>query len=56
MLELAGILEGVDLLRQLRRGVRRRLVTSSSDRDPASTQLIALTWWPAGIAALAEAA
>ncbi len=56
MLELAGILEGVDLLRQLRRGVNRRLVTSSSDRDPASAQLIALTWWPAGIAALAEAA
>jgi protein-S-isoprenylcysteine O-methyltransferase Ste14 len=56
MLELAGILEGVDLVRQLRRGVNRRLVTSSSDRDPASTQLIALTWWPAGIVALAEAA
>jgi len=56
MLELAGILEGVDLLRQLRRGVNRRLVTSSADRDPASTQLIVLTWWPAGVAALAEAA
>ena len=56
MLELAGTLEGVDLLRQLRRGVNRRLVTSGSDRDPASAQLIALTWWPAGIAALAEAA
>jgi hypothetical protein len=56
MLELAGILEGVDLVRQLRRGVNRRLVTSSSDRDPASAQLIVLTWWPAGVAALAEAA
>jgi len=31
-------------------------VTSSADRDPASTQLIVLTWWPAGVAALAEAA
>jgi len=56
MLELAGILEGADLVRQLRRGVNRRLVTSSSDLDPASTQLIALTWWPAGVVALAAAA
>ena len=56
MLELAGILEGADLVRQLRRGVNRRLVTSSSDRDPASTQPIALTWWPAGVVALAAAA
>jgi hypothetical protein len=56
MLELAGILEGVDLVRQLRRGINPGLVTSSSDRDPASARLIMLTWWPAGIAALAEAA
>jgi protein-S-isoprenylcysteine O-methyltransferase len=56
MLELAGILEGVEVLRQRRRGINRSLVTSGSDRDPASVRLLALTWWPAGIAALAEAA
>lgn len=56
MLELAGLLEGVEVLRQRRQGVSRSLVTSRSDRDPASVRLLALTWWPAGIAALAEAA
>jgi protein-S-isoprenylcysteine O-methyltransferase Ste14 len=56
MLELAGVLEGVEIVRQRRRGTSRSLVTSSSDRDPASVRLLALTWWQAGIAALAEAA
>jgi protein-S-isoprenylcysteine O-methyltransferase Ste14 len=56
MLYLVGVLEGVEMLRQRRRGINRSLVTSSSDRDPASVRLLALTWWPAGIAALAAAA
>jgi protein-S-isoprenylcysteine O-methyltransferase Ste14 len=56
MLELAGALEAVEVLRQRRRGTNRSPVTSSSDRDPASVRLLALTWWPAGIAALAAAA
>jgi protein-S-isoprenylcysteine O-methyltransferase Ste14 len=56
MLELAGALEAAEVLRQRRRGTSRSLVTSSADRDPASVRLLALTWWPAGIAALAEAA
>ncbi len=56
MLELAGLLESVEVLRQRRRGTGRSLVTSSSDRDPASVRWLALTWWPAGVAALAEAA
>jgi protein-S-isoprenylcysteine O-methyltransferase Ste14 len=56
MLELAGLLEGVEVLRQRRRRTNRSLVTSSSDRDPASVRLLALTWWPTGIAALAAAA
>jgi protein-S-isoprenylcysteine O-methyltransferase len=53
---LAGVLEGVEVLRQRRRGASRAVVTSDGDRDPASVQLLALTWWPAGLAALAEAA
>jgi protein-S-isoprenylcysteine O-methyltransferase Ste14 len=56
MLELVGVLEGVEVLRQRRRGASRSLVTSGSDRDPASVRLLALTWWPAGIGALAAAA
>jgi protein-S-isoprenylcysteine O-methyltransferase Ste14 len=56
MLYLVGALEGVEVLRQRRRGLTRSLVTSSSDRDPASVRLLALTWWPAAIVALATAA
>ncbi len=56
MLYLIGVLEGVEVLRQRRRGTKRSLVTSSSDRDPASVRLLALTWWPAGLAALEAAA
>ncbi len=56
MLELAGLLEGAEIVRQRRRGASRSLVASGSDRHPASVRLLALTWWPAGIAALAEAA
>jgi len=56
LLELVGLLEGLEILRQRRRGTSRSLVTSGSDRDPASVRLLALTWWPAGIAALAETA
>lgn len=52
---LAGVLEGVEVLRQRRR-TGRSLVTSRADRDPASVQLLTLTWWPAGAVALAEAA
>ena len=56
MLELAGLLEGAEIVRQWRRGANRSLVASGSDRDPASVRLLALTWSPSGIAALAEAA
>jgi len=56
LLALVGVLEGVEIARQRRRGVDRSLVSSGSDRDPVSVRLLALTWWPAGIAALAEAA
>ena len=56
LLELAGILEFAEVVRQRRRGTGRSLVTSSADRDPASVWLLALTWWPAGLAALAAAA
>jgi protein-S-isoprenylcysteine O-methyltransferase Ste14 len=56
MLCLVGVLEGLEVLRQRRRGIMRSLVKSSSDRDPASCLLLTLTWWPAGIAALAAAA
>jgi protein-S-isoprenylcysteine O-methyltransferase Ste14 len=56
MLELAGILEAAEIVRQRRHGASRSLVTSASDRDPGSVRLLALTWWPAGVAALAEAA
>jgi protein-S-isoprenylcysteine O-methyltransferase Ste14 len=53
---LIGVLEGVEILRQRRRGSNRSLVSSESDLDPASTRLLALTWWPAGLGALAAAA
>jgi protein-S-isoprenylcysteine O-methyltransferase Ste14 len=56
MLYLVGALEGVQVLRQRRRGTERSLVTAGADRDPASRRLLALTWWPAGIAALWAAA
>ncbi len=56
MLELAGILEAAEIVRQRRHGASRFLVASAADRDPASVRLLALTWWPAGIAALAAAA
>ena len=56
MLYLVGVLEAVEIVRQRRRGLARSVVTSGADRDPASTRLIALTWWPAGIAALGMAA
>lgn len=55
MLNLVGILEAVEVLRQRRRGTGRSLVTSRFDRDPSSVRLLAITWWPAGIAALAAA-
>jgi protein-S-isoprenylcysteine O-methyltransferase Ste14 len=55
LLELIGGLEGVEILRQRRHGSSRSLVSSESDLDPASTRLLALTWWPAGIGALAAA-
>jgi protein-S-isoprenylcysteine O-methyltransferase Ste14 len=53
LLEVIGGLEGVEILRQRRHGSSRSLVSSESDLDPASTRLLALTWWPAGFAALA---
>jgi protein-S-isoprenylcysteine O-methyltransferase len=56
MLHLVGVLEAVEILRQRRRGLQRSLVASGSDRDPASTRMLALTWWPAGILGLAAAA
>jgi protein-S-isoprenylcysteine O-methyltransferase Ste14 len=56
MLYLAGVLEGVEIVRQRRRGVPRSIVASSEDRDPTSTRLLALTWWPAGVAAIGMAA
>jgi protein-S-isoprenylcysteine O-methyltransferase Ste14 len=56
MLCLVGALEGIEVLRQRRRGTKRSLVASSVDRDPASCRLLALTWWPAGLAGLAAAA
>jgi hypothetical protein len=40
MLELAGVLEGVEVLRQRRQGASRSLVTSSADRDPAAVRLL----------------
>jgi protein-S-isoprenylcysteine O-methyltransferase Ste14 len=55
LLELIGVLEAVEGLRQRRRGSARSVVTSESDLDPASVRLLALTWWPAGVAALAAA-
>jgi protein-S-isoprenylcysteine O-methyltransferase Ste14 len=56
MLELAGLVEGVEVVRQRRRGSVRSLVSCAADRDPASVRLLALTWWPAGAGALAAAA
>lgn len=56
LLELAGILELAEVARQQRRGTGRSLVTPSSDRDPGSVRLLALTWWPAGLTALEAAA
>jgi hypothetical protein len=56
MLELAGLLEAAEIARQRRHGTNRSLVTSSADLDPASVRLLALTWWPAGLGALAAAA
>jgi protein-S-isoprenylcysteine O-methyltransferase Ste14 len=50
-----GVLEGVEILRQRRHGSNRLLVSSESDLDPVSTRLLALTWWPAGLGALAAA-
>jgi protein-S-isoprenylcysteine O-methyltransferase Ste14 len=55
LLFLVGALEGVEAVGQRRRGFGRSLVTSGEDRDPASCRLLALTWWPAGIAALLAA-
>jgi protein-S-isoprenylcysteine O-methyltransferase Ste14 len=55
LLELIGVLEGVEIVRQRRHGSNRSLVSSQSDLDPASTRLLALTWWPAGLGALAVA-
>jgi protein-S-isoprenylcysteine O-methyltransferase Ste14 len=48
-----GALEGAEIVRQRRNGSNRSLVSSESDLDPASTRLLALTWWPAGFGALA---
>lgn len=56
MLYLIGIMEGIEVLRQRRRGARRSLVSSTADRDPRSVKLLALTWWPAGETALVAAA
>jgi protein-S-isoprenylcysteine O-methyltransferase Ste14 len=55
LLEVIGALEGVEIMRQRRQGSNRSLVSSDSDLDPASTRLLALTWWPAGLGALAVA-
>jgi protein-S-isoprenylcysteine O-methyltransferase Ste14 len=55
LLELIGALEGVEIVRQRRHGSTRSLMSSEADLDPASTRLLALTWWPAGFAALAAA-
>jgi protein-S-isoprenylcysteine O-methyltransferase Ste14 len=55
LLELIGVLEGLEIVRQRRHGSNRSLVSSESDLDPASTRLLALTWWPAGFGALAAA-
>jgi hypothetical protein len=55
MLYLVAALEGIEVLRQRHRGTKRSLVTSSADRDPASSRLLALTWWPAGLVGLAVA-
>jgi protein-S-isoprenylcysteine O-methyltransferase Ste14 len=55
LLEAIGALEGAEILRQRRHGSNRSLVSAEADLDPASTRLLALTWWPAGFAALAAA-
>lgn len=56
LLTLVGLLEAVEILRQRRRGVVRGVVASTADRDPGSVRTLALTWWPAGEAALLAAA
>jgi protein-S-isoprenylcysteine O-methyltransferase len=81
VLWLIGVLEGLEVARQRRRGGAPDALASNldtpdpvsshsatgasatshsatrdsatSDRDPASCRLLALTWWPAGLAALA---
>jgi protein-S-isoprenylcysteine O-methyltransferase Ste14 len=47
---LIGALEGFNVLRQRRRGR-----SPAEDRDAASKTLLALTWWPPGLAALLAA-
>jgi protein-S-isoprenylcysteine O-methyltransferase len=56
LLEVVGTLEAGEILRQRRRGTGRSLVSSDADLDPTSVRLLALSWWPAGLAALASAA
>lgn len=56
LLELVGLLEAREIARQRRHGIDRSLLTSGADLDPASVRLLALTWWPAGVAALVAAA
>jgi len=59
LLYLIGVLEGVEVARQRRRlatttaGPASTQTETTTDRDPASCRLLALTWWPAGLAALA---
>jgi protein-S-isoprenylcysteine O-methyltransferase Ste14 len=50
-----GALEGLEASRQRRHGLQRSVVTSDADRDPRSTWMLAVTWWPAGAAGLAAA-
>jgi protein-S-isoprenylcysteine O-methyltransferase Ste14 len=52
---LVGALEGAEARRQGRRGINRTPVTSAADCD-LLVRLVGLPWWPAGMAALAEAA
>jgi protein-S-isoprenylcysteine O-methyltransferase Ste14 len=52
---LVGALEGVEALRQGRREIDRTPATSAAHSDLLA-RLVALPWWPAGVAALAEAA
>jgi len=68
LLYLIGGLEGIEVARQRRRLNRAASGLASAetdrdpgpasaptDRDPASYRLLALTWWPAGHAAIAAA-